>query len=290
MAPSELANAVQVYIAGQPAAVTVKDRRMCTVIILRRPDHDWPVILGANRDEMDSRPWRAPARHWPDRPNVIAGLDVPGGGSWLGLNDEGVFACILNREGTLGPQPGRRSRGELVLEALDHADAVEAAQALADLDPRAYRPFNLLVADNRDAFWLRHGDATGRQPVAVLPVPEGVSMLSARDLNDTSSVRQRWYLPRFRACPPPDPANGDWQGWEELLASRHSAPAGLADMVEGETGSHSALCITTTHGFATTSSALLALPAVAHPEVKPVWRFAPGRPDQTAWEAIHITP
>src|SRR3546814_3923115 len=65
-----------------------------------------------------------------------------------------VVAAILNRRGSLGPAPGKRSRGELVLEALDHADALTAAEALAELDPRAYRSFNLVVADNRDAYWL----------------------------------------------------------------------------------------------------------------------------------------
>ena len=24
---------------------------MCTLVILRRPEHEWPVIIGANRDE-----------------------------------------------------------------------------------------------------------------------------------------------------------------------------------------------------------------------------------------------
>ena len=28
---------------------------MCTLVILRRPDHRWPVIIGANRDEMIDR-------------------------------------------------------------------------------------------------------------------------------------------------------------------------------------------------------------------------------------------
>ncbi|HEY7688883.1 MAG TPA: NRDE family protein, partial [Dongiaceae bacterium] len=59
---------------------------MCTLVILFRPGHDWPVIVGANRDEMADRPWAPPARHWPDRPQVVAGLDKLAGGSWLGVN------------------------------------------------------------------------------------------------------------------------------------------------------------------------------------------------------------
>ena len=141
---------------------------MCTLVILRRPDHVWPVIIGANRDEMIGRPAAPPARHWPDRPEVVAGLDRLAGGSWLGVNDWGVAAAILNRHGSLGPAPGQRSRGELVLEALDHPDAVAAAEALSHLDPEAYRTFNLIVADNRDGFWLRHagGGRVDAWPIA----------------------------------------------------------------------------------------------------------------------------
>ncbi len=249
---------------------------MCSVIFLRRPDHAWPLILGANRDEMLSRPWRAPARHWPDRPEVIAGLDELAGGSWLGLNDSGVVAGALNRPGSLGPAPGLRSRGELVLEALDHADAADAAAALADLDGRAYRPFNLFVADNRDAYWLRNGGGGGGR-VEVFPLPEGVSMLTARDLSDRASPRVRLYLPRFEAAAPPDPDRGDWVSWEELLSMREEVPGA---------GPDSALAIETAIGFGTSSSALIALPAVERTETRPVLLFASGLPKPGAWRPV----
>src|SRR5439155_12508938 len=194
---------------------------MCTLVILRRPDHRWPVLIGANRDEMIDRPWEPPGRHWPDRPEVAAGLDALAGGSWLGVNDWGVAAAVLNRHGSLGPAPGARSRGELVLEALDHADAVAAAEALSHLDPAAYRSFNLIVADNRDAFWLRH-DGGGR--IEAHPVAEGLSLIAAGDLDDRATPRLRLARPRFAATPPPDPERDDWRGWETLL-SDPGAPA-----------------------------------------------------------------
>ena len=53
---------------------------MCTLAILRRPEHDWPVIIGANRDEMIDRPAKPPGRHWADRVEVVAGLDLLAGG------------------------------------------------------------------------------------------------------------------------------------------------------------------------------------------------------------------
>ncbi|MEC9183742.1 MAG: NRDE family protein, partial [Pseudomonadota bacterium] len=37
---------------------------MCSIIILRRPGHAWPLVVAANRDEMLDRSWDAPDRHW----------------------------------------------------------------------------------------------------------------------------------------------------------------------------------------------------------------------------------
>ena len=38
---------------------------MCTLVILRRPGHDWPVVIAANRDEMIDRPWLTPGATGP---------------------------------------------------------------------------------------------------------------------------------------------------------------------------------------------------------------------------------
>ena len=188
---------------------------MCTLVILRRPGHDWPVVIAANRDEMIDRAWRGPGRHWPDRAHVTAGQDELAGGSWLGVNDDGLCAGILNRTGALGPATGKRSRGELVLDALDHADAAAAAMALADIDGAAYRPFNLVVADSDEAFWLRHDG--GKAPV-FHALPEGLSMFTARERNDAKSARIRTHLEDFEAAAPPDPERGAWDDWAALLA------------------------------------------------------------------------
>jgi uncharacterized protein with NRDE domain len=246
---------------------------MCTVVILRRPGHDWPLLLAGNRDEMADRPWRAPGRHWPDRPDVVAGLDELAGGSWMGLNDRGVAATILNRTGTLGPATGKRSRGEIVLEALDHADAADAAAALAELDPEAYRPFNLVIADNRDAFWLAHrGD--GR--IETTPLPAGLSILTERDVDDRASPRIARYLDRFRESPAPEPTQDDWTAWQTLLEDRTADPA---------LGAHSALAFTLPSGFGTVSHSLLALPAPGI-DVPPAWRFAAAAAAGPEWLAI----
>jgi uncharacterized protein with NRDE domain len=249
---------------------------MCTVIVLRRPGHDWPLVIGANRDEMIDRPWLAPARHWPDRPEVVAGLDELAHGSWLGINDHGVVAAMLNRFGTLGPAPGQRSRGELVLEALDHADARDAAAALGDIDPGAYRAFNMIVADNRDAFWLRHADARGDAHPTATPLGPGLAMIAAGELDD-ETPRLRRYHPRFAAAPLPDPGSPGWTAWQALLADDDSTP---------HDGPPGAMRFRTERGFATVSSALLALPAAAKAGVRPVFFFRAWQPEPGPWRDV----
>lgn len=250
---------------------------MCTLVMLRRPDAEWPLLLAANRDEMIARPWQEPGRHWPDRPEVVAGRDELAGGSWLGINDDGVVAGILNRTGSLGPAVGQRSRGELVLEALDHAEASAAAEALSHLDPRAYRTFNLIIADNRDAFWLRHADPTGTLPLTVTSLGTGLAMIAASDLDETDTPRLRRFRPRFAAARPPDPATGDWSSWEELL---------LDDSIDPAEGPASAMRFVTARGFATVSSSLIALPALGRPDLKPIFRFAAHQPRSTPWHDV----
>jgi uncharacterized protein with NRDE domain len=252
---------------------------MCSLIILRRPGHDWPLLIAANRDELLSRPSRPPARHWPDRPDVVAGLDENGGGSWIGINDHGLVAAVLNRTGTLGPASGKRSRGELVLEALDHAEAGAAAGALADLHPDAYRPFNLIIAGPRDAYWLRHG---GDGEVRVHPIANGLHMLTAGELDDLTEPRIRRFLPQFREAPTPDPEHDDWSAWQALLARTDFDDAGdpnaamtLRMTVDGDT-------------FATRSSSLIAIPAYPGFEHRPRWWHADGAPDRTAFAPVAL--
>ncbi len=249
---------------------------MCTVVILRRPGHDWPLILAANRDEMTDRPWLPPARHWPDRKEAVAGLDQLAGGTWLGLNDWGVIAGILNRPGSLGPDPKFRSRGELPLDALDHAEARAAAEAMATLEPLSYRTFNLVIADAREAFWL---SSRGGEGIHAAPVPEGLSMITAHDLNDLASPRIRRFKPLFENAQPPDPETGDWAEWQALMGNRERE---RPDDQEG------GMTFATDEGFGTVSSSLLALPDPAREGVKPQWLFAPGPPDRNAYGAVEF--
>jgi uncharacterized protein with NRDE domain len=124
---------------------------MCTLIVLHRCFADAELLVAANRDEYLDRPAERPAlRAWSGR-TVLAPRDARAGGTWLGMNDAGLFAALTNRP-VERPDPSRRSRGLLVSDALAAPAAAAAAAGLAGLPAGAYNPFNLFVCDRNDAF------------------------------------------------------------------------------------------------------------------------------------------
>jgi uncharacterized protein with NRDE domain len=223
-------------------------------------------MLAANRDERIDRPWDSPGAWWPDLPGVVGGRDRTAGGTWMALNRHGVVCCVLNRSGSLGPAPGKRSRGELPLIALAEKTLDAAVRSIDSLDAGEWRSFNLVLASAEGAFWVS-GRADGR-PEA-MPLPEGVSMVTAFDPNDTDSPRVARHLPRFRAASAPD--TDDWRGWRAVLADSSGT-------------SVQQLNVRPRDGFGTVCSALLGLPAKGMPQ----WLFAAGPPDAAPFEKVAL--
>jgi uncharacterized protein with NRDE domain len=123
---------------------------MCLLVLAWRlhPRHD--LLVAANRDEFHARPAAALDR-WAESPEVVAGRDLAGGGTWLGVTTGGRFAAITNwREsppGSAGP-----TRGALTADFLRGAQ--RPGEYLAALEPHAerYAGFNLLLADD-ESLW-----------------------------------------------------------------------------------------------------------------------------------------
>jgi uncharacterized protein with NRDE domain len=101
--------------------------------------------LLANRDEFYARSTQP--LHWWAGGQVLAGKDLQGGGTWLGMGRNGRLAAITNHRDPLDVRPNAPSRGELVANFL-HSD-LSAAAYLQKLSgaAHAYNPFNLLVMD-----------------------------------------------------------------------------------------------------------------------------------------------
>jgi uncharacterized protein with NRDE domain len=218
------------------------------------------VLIGANRDERIDRAWDPPAQHWPALPGVTAGRDRTANGTWLGLNQHGMMAAILNRHGTLGPAAGKRSRGELPLMALAESSLEDAAAKILALDAGSYRSFNFVLADASKTLFFR-GLESGAPALQTLPA--GTWMITSGEANDLTLPRIARHLPKFAAA--------EATSWPSLLADNAPPVA-------------SALNIPPDDGFATVSSAVITLTKTA----PPIWLFAAGPPDRTAFEPVAL--
>jgi len=151
-------------------------------------------LLAANRDEAYARPFSAP-RVWVAGVPFWAPRDEEEGGTWIGVNRNGLVAAITNRS-RLPESPGRKSRGRLVCGLLAQPDADAAREWLeADLARADPNPCQLFWMQGRAA-WLALG---GEERPLVKPMKPGLHVLS--NLHDPDEI---------------DFGLGADAGWEEL--------------------------------------------------------------------------
>ncbi len=161
---------------------------MCTLIVnYSQTSSGAHVWLGANRDEELARPSTLPRLDRHEDTAVFAPRDSLAGGTWIGLNQYGVVAAITNRFG-LTKQPGHRSRGWVVLDALQESTAVAAAARIAATRADTHNGFHLLVADRRSVSMVWN-DGERLQTKLVQP---GVHVLTERSLGAGVSERPVW--------------------------------------------------------------------------------------------------
>ena len=136
---------------------------MCVASVAWDAHPRWLLVAVGNRDEFHARP-TAPLASWEDLPGVIAGRDLQGGGTWLGVSEAGRFALVTNYRHPEGPHPGRPTRGKLVTDLLQGREPEGAA---------AMNAFNLVHAAPAAAGFLTNWP----QEVAA-PLPPGIHGLS----------------------------------------------------------------------------------------------------------------
>lgn len=144
---------------------------MCLIVFAWRAHPDFPLVLGANRDEFLDRPTQ-PAAFWPEQPYLLAGRDLRGGGTWLGITRSGRIAAVTNfRQGTAA-RSDLRSRGLLVSDFLTAERSPAEHLASVATQRREYDGFNLLAGDRRE---LRYFSNRGGDPEPLAPGIHGLS-------------------------------------------------------------------------------------------------------------------
>jgi hypothetical protein len=181
---------------------------MGAVIVSLEPSSPM-MLLVFIRDEAPRRPWLPPARHWPEEP-LIGGKDELAGGTWLAVHPAiPRVACVLNGRGQHAPQPFRRSRGELPLRA-----GAGGRPAVDGLDPAAYDPFHLIVADIASV-QLLSWDGVRATRVSLSP---GTHLITSTGLDlQATHVAGKFAVARPAASPAARPGEA-WGAWPELAA------------------------------------------------------------------------
>jgi len=86
---------------------------VCLILFAYRHHESFPLVLAANRDEFYERP-SAAAHFWEEAPDILAGKDLRGGGTWMGIRRDGRIAAITNYRAPRLIRAGAPSRGDLV--------------------------------------------------------------------------------------------------------------------------------------------------------------------------------
>ncbi|HLR12776.1 MAG TPA: NRDE family protein [Burkholderiaceae bacterium] len=120
---------------------------------------EWPLFIAANRDEFHQRPAR-PVAPWADHPDVLAGIDLTGGGTWLGVTRQGRFGLLTNYREPGVQQDNAPSRGELVSRWLTESAPLDEFVMALSQRASEYNGFNLVIGDLSQACYLgnRHPD------------------------------------------------------------------------------------------------------------------------------------
>jgi len=153
---------------------------MCLIVFDWRPDAaDGPLFtLAANRDEFFRRT-AEPMHWWSEAPGLLAGRDLVGGGTWLGMTRDGRFAALTNYRAPHEMRADAPTRGTLVSNWLLGEPSAERTplaylQRVAQ-DGEIYHGFNLLVGDwsRRELAWYCNRSATA--PALLAAGTHGIS-------------------------------------------------------------------------------------------------------------------
>ena len=124
---------------------------MCLIAWNWQPHSTTPLLLLANRDEFYARP-ALPLHWWEPAANgtqILAGKDLQGGGTWLGVSRSGRLAALTNFRSGEPLRSNTRSRGELVVGFLKSHLSADAYLQQLTRQCGDYNAFNLLVFDGQ---------------------------------------------------------------------------------------------------------------------------------------------
>ncbi|MBT2571204.1 NRDE family protein [Planococcus sp. ISL-110] len=147
---------------------------MCLINLQFRDHPTYKLIVAANRDEFYGRP-AAPAHFWEDEPYILAGRDLTGMGTWLGVTKQGRIAALTNFRDPTNLEAGRLSRGAVVKDFL--AGTHSPKEYLQSINAKQYAGFNVIIGDAERLFYYNNIQEESYE------IPPGTHGLSNHFLN-----------------------------------------------------------------------------------------------------------
>lgn len=243
---------------------------MCTLALAWRVFDDAPIAVAANRDESLERESRPPGVYR-EEPLVVAPRDAAAGGTWIGVNEHGVFVGITNKWND-ADLAGERSRGLLVADVLEAASAADAADVVeTETATTEYEGFYLVVADASEAFCYEWNGELGR-----IDFEPGVHVVVNAAVDDHVDA------PATRIDAARAQARNGHAVREALVTEPGEAVEEWLERAGSVLGDHEyGVCIHR-DGFGTRSSSLIATGGAS------TYRFASGPPCRNSYEPVVV--
>lgn len=144
---------------------------------------DSPILVAANREETPDRVCPTPSIQ-SGKPRILASFDPKTKGTYLGVNQKGMFAAAIARR-KFGSSFGTKSRSVLCREMLKASSAKSAVDlAMEHLHTGDYDGVNLVVADSESG-WVIHS-STEQEVVELKP---GLNIIGHYNLDDPRDSR-----------------------------------------------------------------------------------------------------
>lgn len=150
---------------------------MCLINFQLNDHEKYKLILAANRDEEYHRPTES-AKFWDDNKNILAGRDLRGRGTWLGITRDGRISALTNiRNSDELLKTNLKTRGILVSGFLQNGTAPTDYLKGLISEADEYSGFNLIVGSPDELYYLNNYEKE------IVKIDKGTHGLSNHHLN-----------------------------------------------------------------------------------------------------------
>ena len=234
---------------------------MCLLAIQYKLVAEAPILVAANREEFYERPTQGPAIQ-SGKPRVLCGTDLQAGGTWLGVNQQGLIIGVSTRRRNSAAFPSR-SRGVLCRELLKADSAVQARDmAMEELSSGKYDGANFICVDPKSGWVVHSGDE-----IDAVEMHEGLNIIANGDLNDPRDERVEMARRLLRLHTLDSPVNVLAVA-SKVFARAPSPPGGASIVIRG-------------NDRGTVSSTLISLGKKPRDAI---YQYSAGAPDRSRYE------